>query len=127
MDTFLFFLAIWHGANGLFMLAAPEVWYQSVPGVTETGPYNGHFVADIAMAFLASAAGLVLAARINPVMVPAALIAPAVFLGGHAVLHFLEFFHGTFAMAEIARDTFTILLPGLLPAWFLWAGRSTLT
>ena len=32
-----------------------------VPGVTETGPYNSHFVTDIALAFAASSAGLALA------------------------------------------------------------------
>ena len=37
------FLAI----NGLFMLAAPKPWYDLVPGVTDTGFFNQHFVRDI--------------------------------------------------------------------------------
>ena len=47
--------------NGLAMLVAGPFWYASVPGVTETGPFNPHFVQDIGVAFLA--AGLALAAR----------------------------------------------------------------
>jgi hypothetical protein len=33
--------------NGLFMLIAPEVWYEFVPGVTDTGFFNQHFIRDI--------------------------------------------------------------------------------
>src|ERR687898_1435706 len=33
--------------NGLFMLVAPEVWYEFVPGVTDTGFFNQHFIRDI--------------------------------------------------------------------------------
>ena len=38
--------------NGLFMLALPEAWYFAVPGVTDTGPFNQHFVRDIGLIFL---------------------------------------------------------------------------
>jgi len=34
-------------ANGLFMLVAPAVWYEFVPGVTDTGFFNQHFIRDI--------------------------------------------------------------------------------
>ena len=33
--------------NGVFMLIAPKTWYQIVPGVSETGFFNQHFVRDI--------------------------------------------------------------------------------
>ncbi len=117
-------LSLWHGLNGAFMLLWPVRWYESVPGVTHTGPFNGHFIADIAIAFLASATGLALAAFQSGRMAAACLLAPAVFLSGHAVLHFTEFFHGAFAAADIVRDTFMILLPGLLPALLLWRSLS---
>lgn len=39
-------------ANGLFMLASPARWYFSVPGVTDSGPFNQHFVPDIGLIFL---------------------------------------------------------------------------
>jgi hypothetical protein len=33
--------------NGLAMLAAPAVWYAAVPGVSETGALNHHFIRDL--------------------------------------------------------------------------------
>ena len=36
-------------ANGLFMLVAPALWYELVPGVTDTGFFNQHFIRDIGM------------------------------------------------------------------------------
>jgi len=106
-------LAIFHGANGLVMLFAPETWYASVPDVTETGPLNQHFVRDIGLAFIAAAAAMALFARDaakRMLLVPA-----AVFLGGHAGLHLIEMAtHGTNA-GDAARDLAVIVLPGLLP------------
>ena len=40
-------LAIPTGLNGLAMLVAGPLWYQTVPGAPETGPFNPHFVQDI--------------------------------------------------------------------------------
>lgn len=45
-------------ANGLFMLIRPLDWYQAVPNVPLTGPFNEHFVRDIGAAYLAAAAML---------------------------------------------------------------------
>lgn len=41
-----------------YMLSAPQHWYDTVPGVAETGPMNGHFATDVALAYLASGAAL---------------------------------------------------------------------
>ena len=46
------------GLNGAMMLVAPGPWYEAVPGVTGTGPFNSHFIRDIGAAYLACAAGL---------------------------------------------------------------------
>ena len=45
-------------ANGIAMLLAGPAWYAAVPGVTETGPFNPHFVKDIGAAYLTAGAGL---------------------------------------------------------------------
>lgn len=113
-------LTFWHGANGLFMLLAPEHWYESVPGVTPTGPFNSHFIADIAIAFLACAIALALAVRLRGKIGGAMLIAPAMFLGGHSLLHLFELFHHGLSPTDIVRDTLTILTPGFLPAVIAW-------
>ena len=45
------------------MLVAPHEWYASVPGATETGPFNHHFITDIGFAFVASGVGMMLGLR----------------------------------------------------------------
>src|SRR5271166_6652789 len=50
-------------SNGLEMLLAPVWWYQSVPGVPETGPLNAHLVADGGTFNIPIGLGLILAAR----------------------------------------------------------------
>ena len=78
-------LAIPTVLNGLAILVAGPLWYRTVPGVPDTGPYNPHFVQDIGAAFLV--AGLALAARAwQPRFWPAA-VAGAGFLAVHALLH----------------------------------------
>ena len=47
--TMAAFNGIFLSANGLFMLVVPQVWYDLVPGVTDTGFYNQHFVHDIGL------------------------------------------------------------------------------
>lgn len=113
MRKLLLALAAWHAGNGAFMLAAPEAWYEFVPGVTETGAINLHFIRDIGLGFLAAAAGIFLAATRDAdrqILVPA-----VVFLGGHAGLHAAEMLtHGTTAVAAF-RDIALIVVPALLP------------
>jgi hypothetical protein len=54
------------GASAGYMLVSPAGWYANVPGVPLTGPFNWHFVIDIALAYLVSAVGLAVAgARAN--------------------------------------------------------------
>jgi hypothetical protein len=113
MRPLLAALAVYFGANGLFMLAAPAAWYHAVPGATGTGPINIHFIRDIGLGFLAAAAGLALAARRGA---PRLLLAPAlVFLAGHAGLHVTEMaVHGA-AWGPALRDFALIVVPGLAP------------
>ena len=45
-------LAVFNVLNGLTMLFAGPTWWTSVPGASETGPFNPHFVQDVGAAFL---------------------------------------------------------------------------
>lgn len=88
--------------NGLMMLVAGERWYEQTPGVTDTGPYNPHFVADIGAAY--AVAGLALAARAwRPAYWPAALAGSAFFIS-HALIHLAGLIggHSHHAQFEIA-------------------------
>jgi hypothetical protein len=62
----LLILGAFHILGGLWMLAAPAAWYASIPGIAATGPFNPHFITDIALAFIASGTGLILGARKAP-------------------------------------------------------------
>ena len=96
--------------NGLVMLVAGPFWYANVPGVTDTGPFNPHFVQDIGLAFLA--AGLALAARAwRPRYWPAA-VAGAGFLAAHALLHLVMIVGGHAHHAGF--DLLVIVLPAAL-------------
>lgn len=117
----LFGLALWHGANGLFMVIAPQPWYRAVPGVPATGAFNAHFVTDIGIAFLASALALLLAARVRGPGRAMLLLAPAVFLGGHALLHATEL--SAAGLAASVRDLVLIVVPGCMPGAIAWAAH----
>jgi len=122
----LILLGIFHVANGLTMLVAPDYWYISVPGVTHTGPINHHFLADIGLAFIASGAGLLMALRTGPRAATFAL-AGATWPALHAVMHVWEWIsHGIPAdPQQIVSDAVGVMLisfAGLWLAW-LWARR----
>jgi peptidoglycan/LPS O-acetylase OafA/YrhL len=103
-------LAVLTVLNGLTMLLAGAAWYESVPGVSETGPYNPHFIQDIGVAFLV--AGLALAARVwRPRYWPAA-VAGAGFLAAHALLHLAMIASGHDHYA--AFELIAIVLPSAL-------------
>jgi peptidoglycan/LPS O-acetylase OafA/YrhL len=96
--------------NGLAMLVAGPVWYASVPGASETGPFNPHFVQDIGMAFIV--AGLALAVRAwRPRYWPAA-VAGAGFLAAHALIHLVAIIAGHDHHAGF--DLLAVVLPSAL-------------
>lgn len=120
MRVLLAIVGLYQAANGLVMLAVPDIWYSAVPGVPETGPANIHFIRDIGLAFLAAGTALLMASRRPD---DGRLVAAAtIFLGGHAVYHLIEMAHGA-TIAAAARDIPLIVVPGLLPlAIFLVPG-----
>jgi peptidoglycan/LPS O-acetylase OafA/YrhL len=103
-------LAIPTVLNGLAMLVVGPVWYETVPGVPDTGPFNPHFVQDIGAAFLV--AGLALAARAwRPRYWPAA-VAGAGFLAAHGLIHLALIVSGHAHHA--AFDLLAVVLPSAL-------------
>lgn len=115
----LFLLAGYQGLNGAVMLAAPEFWYATVPGVEHTGPANIHFIRDIGLGFLAAASALWLVARGHVLL----LVPAIVFLGGHAGLHLVEMVAHRMPLDAALRDLLLIVVPGLLPLAALLPGH----
>jgi hypothetical protein len=114
-------LALVLGVNGLVMLFAGRWWYGAVPGVTQTGPYNPHFVMDIGAAYLVVAGALAWRAT-RPAAGQCAVIAAA-FLALHGLIHLAHaVLFGAFG-AEFVRDLPGVYLPALLTAWIAWPTR----
>jgi hypothetical protein len=110
--------------NGLFMLVAPSTWYSDVPGVTQTGPFNQHFVRDIGLIqmFLGAAFGV---GMIRPTMRLALWAAATLWLIAHAVLHLWEVAVGICSPSAIPRDFPAVTLPALIGiALTTWAWRN---
>lgn len=77
-------LAALMAANGVAMFVDPLSWYAAVPGVSDTGPPNIHFIRDIGIAYFTAGAALAWS-EFGGGWRSAAL--GALFLGGHALLH----------------------------------------
>jgi len=103
-------LAIFNALNGLAMLFAGPAWYAAVPGASETGPYNPHFVQDGGAAFLV--AGRAVAARAwRPVYWPAA-VAGSGFLVAHALIHLVMIVTGH--DHHVTADLAAVVVPAAL-------------
>ncbi len=109
-------------ANGLAMLAAPAGWYDAVPGVAETGPFNPHFVRDIGAAYLVAGLAVIWFA-IDRLARPAALAAAA-FLAFHALVHLWDAVAGREHAHQLLVDLPTVFLPPALAAWIVWSSAS---
>lgn len=123
--TMVAFNGIFLSANGLFMLAAPQVWYDFVPGVTDTGFYNQHFIRDIGLIqlFLGIAFGV---GMIRPERRIGLWGAATLWLCAHAIFHLWEVAVGICAPSVIPRDFPAVTLPAILGvALTLWAIRQS--
>jgi uncharacterized protein YjeT (DUF2065 family) len=109
--------------NGIFMLVAPQVWYDFVPGVTDTGFYNQHFIRDIGIIqlFLGVAFG---GGLFRPERRIGLWAAATLWLGAHALFHLWEVAVGICSPSVILRDFPAVSLPAIVGVMLtLWAIR----
>jgi hypothetical protein len=110
-------------ANGLFMLVAPLTWYELVPGVTDTGFFNQHFVRDIGIIQLFLGVAFIVG-LLRPERRIGLWAAATLWLSAHALFHFWEVAVGLCAPSALPRDFPAVTLPALLGiALTLWAIR----
>lgn len=115
------FNTLFLSVNGLFMLVAPQTWYEAVPGVTQTGFFNQHFIRDIGIIqlFLGVAFGLGLA---RPEWRVGLWLVATLWLVAHAVFHLWEVAVGICAPSALLRDFPAVSLPAILGVVLtLWA------
>jgi hypothetical protein len=99
--------------NGATMLAQSRFWYVCTPGVTDTGPFNPHFVQDVGLAFMVAGGGL-LARAWRPALWPAA-VTGAAFLLAHGGLHLWIIANGD--SKQPLFDFGAIVAPALVALW----------
>lgn len=109
--------------NGLFMLIAPLTWYELVPGVTDTGFFNQHFVRDIGIIQLFLGVAFIVG-MLRPERRIGLWGAATLWLSAHALFHLWEVAAGICAPSAIPRDFPAVTLPALIGiALTLWAVR----
>ena len=108
-------------ALGLVMLMAPRTFYDGVPGVPETGPFNPHFIRDIGCAFLVAGVGLAWGAADSRGR--AAAVAGAAFLWLHAIVHVWDGLAGRERAEHLAHDLPMLLGLAAVATWVAWPRR----
>jgi hypothetical protein len=100
--------------NGSAMLGVPLAWYDAIPGVPATGPFNAHFVRDVGAVYLACALGLAWFAW-RPAQGWAAMAIAAVWLTLHALVHVYDATCGSSPLADLRRDFVGVYLFAAIP------------
>ncbi|MEZ6001221.1 hypothetical protein [Hyphomonas sp.] len=117
----LLLIAAVHFANALMMWFAPHTWYETVPGVAMMGPFNLHFVRDIALVFGMSAGALAYGTLKYD---RTAAICGAVWPALHALFHIWIWFARGVPLDQIA---FANLIGIQTPAWLALAAALNFT
>lgn len=105
-------------AAGIAIFAWPMLFYMHVPGVLDWGPFNGHFIRDVALAFVACGAAAIYGACKRR---PALLVAAAAWPTLHALMHLLMWLHrGLPVDVKASFDGVFVVAPALA---MLWAAR----
>lgn len=99
--------------NGIAMYFTPGDWFTAVPGVPETGPFNGHFVRDVGAAYVMTGVAVILAVRLRPSRLPLLVVA-SLFSGGHAARHVVEWITVEATHQHWMSDAAGVVLPALV-------------
>lgn len=119
MLIYLKLYAIFNLLMGLMMIVTPELWYQTTPGASATGPFSTHFVRDIGIAFFGAGLGLMVGVSKGKVASLGTAWVALVFLGGHGLLHVYEMVAMDMSLIEVIRDFLLIALPALIAVFCL--------
>lgn len=110
---FLNILATISLANGLWMMAHAWSWFEWIPGVSDTGTANAHFIHDVGIAFAVCAIGLYWCARHLDIARPV-FLGITLFIAGHALGHVVEIITGLLPHSHWYIDIPLVFLPAAL-------------
>lgn len=103
-------LVAYYLVTGLYIAVLPLVFYETGPGVSDTGPYNMHFLRDVGFAFTVSALGIAYGLRRN--LKPLVVFGTG-WLAMHGLFHLiLWFMHPSFEGA--VNDLVLVVLPAVV-------------
>jgi hypothetical protein len=119
-------LGLYHLANGLVMLAAPAWWAATAVHLAAPDHLHFHFIADIAMAFVASGAGLLLSAR-RTAGAGIWAVAGATWPALHALIHVHAWaMEGPpLASGDMIKEGVGVIAAGLAGVALAWARNRT--
>ena len=119
MRTIQWFIAVTFTVNGLLMLAIPEIWYHTLPGVADTGPFNPHFVRDMGAAYLVCGGAFAWLMR-DPARAWPTALGAAIFQLLHGGIHVAEVLFGVHSFAHLLIDAPAVLMLPALAMWSAW-------
>ena len=100
-------------ATGLFIAILPLVFYETGPGVADTGPYNMHFLRDVGFAFSVSALGIGWGLKQNSKPL---IVFGSAWIALHGLFHLvLWFIHPS--SAGVVNDLILVFLPATLVSY----------
>ena len=124
MGPVFLLLGVANLSNGLWMLFAPEHWFQNLPaGVPDTGPFNQHFVRDVGAAFVTIGVAF-LAAAPNALARRGVLLGATLFYLLHSFVHVADLVAGRLHANHWSVDFKFVFLPTMLliilalPLWW---------
>ena len=105
-------LVVFYLFTGIYLAALPHHFYHNAPGVTDTGPYNSHFIRDVGFAFTLSA--LAIAYGVRNELKPLVLFG-ASWLVTHGIFHLVLWLghHAHFSPVALT-DLAVVVLPAML-------------
>lgn len=106
-------LILYYLTTGLYISVFPLLFYETGPGVSDTGPYNMHFLRDVGFAFTISALGIAygLRRKLKPL-----LVFGTAWLAMHGLFHLiLWFMHPSFEGA--VNDLILVVLPAAVATY----------
>ena len=103
-------LAVYFLLTGIYILVLPEVFFRNTPGLSAMGPFNMHFIRDVALTFLVSGGAMLWGALKRN---RTALICGAAWPFLHALYHCVIWVHRGLPFDFIwAVDVGAVIIPG---------------
>jgi len=62
-QTTIYLLGFYFFATAIYIFIFPQTFYDNTPGLAAMGPFNSHFIRDVAFAFFVSGLGLIYGSR----------------------------------------------------------------